>query len=137
MQDLIKLGLGRGLECNSIMQRIIVLLSVFIFFSCGENSQTNKLLIQKESFKNVLISIHRQDGSLKIFNLASKSIKVAREQYDSLYKANGVDEESLKYSYIYYTETEEIEKIYEEVLDSIGSLKSIHENIHRKESKHK
>lgn len=77
--------------------------------------------------------MHIHDGTIKIYNLKNRSLKVDKEQYDSLYTANGITEQSLKYSYMYYTETEELESIYDEVIDSLNIMKSIYD----KEEKNK
>jgi len=97
--------------------------------------KNNELLIPRSTLVNSLINIQIYDGTLKIYNLANRSINVSEKAYDSLYSMNGITKESLKYSYIYYTETEEIESIYDEVLDSLNVLKSIYENDFKKEMK--
>lgn len=86
---------------------------------------------------HALIKLNIHDGTLRTYNSSNKSVQLSQAHYDSVFNTMGLLEKDIMYSIVYYTESKEIENIYEVVMDSLNHLKSVLEKVKADEMKKK
>lgn len=101
------------------MKKLIVIL-LFGIIGCKGKQQPKDLPLGPEQFEQVLMDIHRLESNYtsEFFRIDSLS-PTLNKQYDSLFKANGIQREQFYQTFTAYSLQfpEDLDTIYQHILD--------------------
>ena len=102
--------------------RIFLFLTFFLIFSCKNDTTDNKKYISKEKMVNILIDIHLIEEKVNQLNFSKDSSKVMFDMLEKeIFQKYNITDEDYRKSYShYFFNPEELDDIYQSVIDSLN-----------------
>lgn len=114
---------------------LIYAICLVVLVSCGGKKKklTDDGLLTEEELVAVLVEIHMLDATIATYNSINKTaVTLSPVCYDSLvYSQHECNDSIFKKSLEYYTLEGRIKDIYDDVVDSLNTLKAISEQENR------
>ncbi|WP_148041378.1 DUF4296 domain-containing protein [Rufibacter immobilis] len=100
----------------------LLLLPLSILFSCAEDKAKPADLIAGEKMANILVDIHLQEAVIgRTIHHYDTSRAAYKQAHKQILKRHAISDSAFKHSYDYYlAHPDQMDKIYEVVLDSLS-----------------
>lgn len=97
----------------------VSLLLLFISISCTQNTSNDKKL-SKDVITAVIYDLTIADGTISAYSDFVNRTYVKQDFYDRIFKVHGIDADKFRWNILYYTETREINAMYENVINRLN-----------------
>jgi hypothetical protein len=104
------------------VKNFILSLLVLFCVSCDKKQTTPKGILPKEKMISIFIDLHITESKISALNLKRDSSKIVFSHYEQeIFDKHEISEETYLKSYSYYIENvNELENIYDAVIDSLS-----------------
>ncbi|MDG2342446.1 MAG: DUF4296 domain-containing protein [Cytophagales bacterium] len=104
---------------NSIKIKYFIILTFFIIISCDDEKEVN--VIEKGKMAKILLEMHLSEESIDMLKFKKDTLNALfSEKEKEIFEKHSITEKEYRESYSYYFfNPQELEQIYEELIDSL------------------